>query len=136
MIFSKVPPPTDEAWTLETTEAVSVLKRKKNWSAPGPEKLVNFWWKRAHALHEGVAWSFETITRNDHEYPSWFAEGKTTLIQKPGEFTSDNQRPITCLNTCYKWFTSCLLGPTDQHVGEHGLMEGSQRVLRRAVVER
>ena len=74
-----------------------------------------------------MARSFEAITRSDHEYPSWFAEGKTTLIPKPGEFTSDNQRPITCLNTCYKWFTSCLLGPTDQHVGEHGLMEGSQR---------
>ena len=33
-IFTKVPPPTDEDWTLETTEAVGVLKRKKNWSAP------------------------------------------------------------------------------------------------------
>ena len=126
-ILSKVPPPMDEAWTLETTEAVSVLKRKKNWSASGPDKLVNFWWKRAHALHEGVAWSFKAISRSDHEYPSWFAEGKTTLIPKPGEFTSDNQRPITCLNTSYKWFTSCLLGPTDQHVEEDGLMEGSQR---------
>ena len=126
-IFSKVPPSMDEAWTLETAEAVSVLKRKKNWSASGPDKLVNFWWKRAHALHEGVARSFEAFTGSDHEYPSWFAEGKTTLIPKPGEFTSNNQRPITCLNTSYKWFTSCLLGPTDQHIEEHGLMEGSQR---------
>ena len=102
-----------------------MLKRKKNWSAPGPDRLVNFWWK--HALHEGVARSFEAISRIDDEYPSWFAEGKTSLIPKPGEFTSDNQRPITCLNTSYKWFTSCLLGPTDQHLEEHGLMEGSQR---------
>ena len=125
-IFSKFPPPTDEAWTLETAEAVGVLKRK-NWSAPGPDRLVNFWWKRAHALHEGVARSFEAISRTDHEYPSCFAEGKTSLIPKPGEFTSDNQRPIACLNTSYKWFTLCLLDPTDQHLKEHGLMEGSQR---------
>lgn len=40
---------------------------------------------------------------------------------------SDKQRPIACLNTSYKWFTSCLLDPTDQHLEEHGLMEGSQR---------
>ena len=82
-IVSKVPPPTDGAWTLETAEAASVLRRKKNWSAPDPDKLVNFLWKRAHALHEGVAWSFEAITRSDHEYPSWFAEEKRTLIPKP-----------------------------------------------------
>ena len=105
---------------LETAEVVGVLKRKKNRSAPGPDGLVNFWWKRAHALHEGVARSFEAISRTDDEYPSWFAEGKTSLIPKPGEFISDNQRPITCLNTSYKWFTSCLLSPTDQHLEELG----------------
>ena len=33
-IVTKVPPPTDEDWTLETAEAVGALKRKKNWSAP------------------------------------------------------------------------------------------------------
>ena len=82
-IFTNVPPPTDEDWTLETAEAVGMLKRKKNWSAPGPDRLVNFWWKRAHALHEGVARSFEAISRTDDEYPSWFAEGKISLIPKP-----------------------------------------------------
>ena len=51
-IFSIVSPQTDEAWILETAEALSVLKRKKNWSVPGPDKMVNFCWKRAHALHE------------------------------------------------------------------------------------
>ena len=59
-IFSKVPLPTDEDWTLETAKAVGVLKRKKHWSAPGLDRLVNFWWKRVHALHEGVARSFES----------------------------------------------------------------------------
>ena len=81
---SKVPPPTDEDWTLETAEAVGVLKRKKNWSAPGPDRLVNFWLKRVHVLHEGVPWSFEAISRSDDEYPSWFAEGKNITHTKTG----------------------------------------------------
>ena len=96
-ILNKVPPPTEEDWTLETAETVGVLKRKKNWSSPGPDRLVNFWWKRVYALHEGVAWSFEAISRSDDDYPSWFAEGRTSLIPKPGEFTIDNQRLITCV---------------------------------------
>ena len=53
--------------------------------------------------------------------------GKTSLIPKPGEFSSNNQRPITCLNTVYKWFTACLLVPIDEHLEEHGLMEAEQR---------
>ena len=67
---SLVPPPTDEDWTLETAEAVGVLNRKKNWSAPGPDRLVNFWWKRAHALHEGVARSFHpgSLKEKRHQY--------------------------------------------------------------------
>ena len=43
-----------------------------------------------------------------------------------GRIFSDNQRPLTCLNTVYKWFTACLLAPMDKHLEEHGLMEAKQ----------
>ena len=62
-----------------------------------------------------------------NDFPIWFVGGKTSLIPKPGEFSSNNQRPITCLNTVYKWFTACLLVPMDEHMEEHGLMEAEQR---------
>ena len=78
----------------------------------------------------GVATAFQAISSIDGEYPLWFSEGKTSLIPKPGEFTSDNQRPITCLNTMYKWYTSCLLVPTDKHLDDYDLMEGAQRAAR------
>ena len=107
-----------------------VLGRKKNWSAPGPDRLANFWWKHAYALHEGVVSSFQAISEYEEDFPAWFSEGKTSLIPKTGKFTSDNQRPITCLNTMYKWFTSCLLVPTDKHLDEYDLMEGAQRGAR------
>ena len=101
--------------------------KKRNWSAPSPERRVNYWWKRAHSLNEGVAECFRAISKSTACYHMWFSEEETALIPKPGGFVSENQRPITCLNTGYKWFTSCLLGPMDRHLGEYDLMERQQR---------
>ena len=115
---------------MDPVVAAKVLAKKKNWSAPGPDRLANFWWKRAESLHVGVATAFQAILSIDGEYPLWFSEGKTSLIPKPRGFTSDNQRPITCLNTMYKWYTSCLLVPTDKHLDDYDLMEGAQRGAR------
>ena len=115
-INSQVPAPPDENDVeLDSLKAVGVLKRKKNWSAPGPDKLINYWWKQAIALHDGVTRAFKTIMLNNYDFPLWFTGGRTTLIPKPGSFTSDNQRSVTCLNTIYKWFTSCLLEPMNHH---------------------
>ena len=94
-----VPPPSNDNFVLESTEVVKTIMKKRNWSAPGPDRIANYWWKKAHALHEGVTKSFQSIGQSPSEYSMWFAEGKTTLIPKPGEFSSSNQRPITCLNT-------------------------------------
>ena len=116
-IWRQVPPPEEEDWVLETSEAVAVIKKKKNWSAPGPDRIANFWWKRATTLHQGMTTAFQAITGCEESYPSWFCTGKTSLIPKPGEFCSANQRPITCLNTLCKWFTSCTLGPMGSALG-------------------
>ena len=123
-IASRVPPPSEEKWDLDPTIAAKIMRKKRNFSAPG---LVNFWWKRATSLHNEVTQAFMAISKIDGEYPQWFAEGKTSLLPKPGEFSSENQRPITCLNDLYKWFTSCVQGPMDDHLGEHELMENEQR---------
>ena len=42
-IQSRVPPPTEEDWDLDPVVAGKVLAKKKNWSAPGPDRLANFW---------------------------------------------------------------------------------------------
>ena len=115
-IYSRVPPPVENTWKLDTMEATKVLARKKNWSAPGPDKLTDFWWKKAKVLHKGVAMSFQTIANTNMEYPAWFSEGKATLLPKAGYFTIDNQRPITFLNTLYMGFTLYLLGPMNEHL--------------------
>ena len=115
---------------MDEKNVAKVLTKKKNQSAPGPDRLANVWWKRVHSLHKGVATAFQANSRGDEEYPQWFSQGKTSLIPKPGKFSSDNQRPITCLSTIYKWHTSCLLAPTDRHLNHYELMEGAQRGAR------
>ena len=54
-VYSRVPPPSENTWKLDTTEATKVLARKKNWSAQGPDRVTNFWRKKSKVLHEGVA---------------------------------------------------------------------------------
>ena len=98
-----------------------------NWSAPGPGRIVIFWWNRANCLHVGIFRAFQVIARSDRDVPLWFTEARTSLIPKPGEFSSKNKRPIICLNTVYKGFTSCLLAPVNSHLEDYDLMEGEQR---------
>ena len=89
-INSRVAAPTDEQFLLTKEEAVNAIRKKRNWSAPGPVRITNYWWKKAYSLHEGVSNAFMNIVQHDREYPLWFAEGKTSLIPKAGEFSSEN----------------------------------------------
>ena len=58
--------------------------------------------------------------------PCGFPDRKTSLLPKLGELSKDNQRPITCLNTLNKWYTSCLLVDASHHPLSFGLMQGDQ----------
>ena len=99
--------PTD-GWNLNAEQVTKIINTKKKRSAP--VRIVNFWWKKATILHKEIATCFQaTAQLEDLQFPLWFSEGKTTLIPKPGEFRSDNQRPTTRLDNLYKWYTSCLL---------------------------
>ena len=42
---------------------------------------------------------FQSIANTREKYPEWVAGGRTTLILKPGPFSSENQRLVACLNT-------------------------------------
>ena len=49
------------------------------------------------------------------------------LIPKDGEWSVANQRPITCLNNMYKWFTSIIKMKSDEHLKLYKLMQVDQR---------
>ena len=78
-IAKKVPPPSDESWGLHTTQAVKILSKKRNWSAPGPDKHVNYWWKRVQVLHVGVAKAFVSMERLDLYQSLWNSQVKISV---------------------------------------------------------
>ena len=67
---------------LEVAEAVNVLSKKRNWTAPGPDKTTNVCWKRASTLHKGVVKSFNEVCKSDEDWPEWFSEGKPPSFRK------------------------------------------------------
>ena len=116
-IKNSVPEPRKDEFTLGATSTRKVVKKKKKYcSDPGPDKFSNFWWKKGDTLKEGVSKSIQSIANKPQDIPWWFTGGKTTLIPKPGQSSSGNRRPITCLNTIYKWFISCLLKQVNHHL--------------------
>ena len=80
-----------------------------------------------NCLHSGITTALQAIALEDQDIPLWFTGGKTSLIPKLGDFPSEKHTPITCLSTIYKWFTSSLLKPINDHLNEYDLMEGEQR---------
>ena len=83
-INQRVPAPfSEDTFILERVKAVKVVRKKRNWSAPGPDRITNVWWKRARSLQEGVVKTFKAMTQGAQEYPLWFSGGKTSLIPKP-----------------------------------------------------
>ena len=90
-------------------EIKQVIGKKRNWSGAGRDKIRNYWWKKLTVLYEQIAEAYENITDDVREIDiEWLVMGGTELIPKEGDWSAANQRPITLLNTCYKWLTSVL----------------------------
>ena len=66
---------------------------------------------------------------NNHmcEVEKWYCCGRTVLLEKPGEWSFSNTRPITCTNNMYKWFTSLLLIFFNRHKEKFSIMQMDQR---------
>ena len=43
VMASRVPSPSEEGWNLDPTMAAKITRKKRNFSAPGSDRLVIFW---------------------------------------------------------------------------------------------
>ena len=88
---------------------ISEIKKKKNWTAPGVDRIQNFWWKTFRPAQKALKKVFEQIRDNNRLIPTWWPLGRTVLTTKSKDLNDEkNYRPITCLSTSYKLLTALL----------------------------
>ena len=79
----------EQQWEEITEEEIrKALNGTKNFSAPGPDGINNFWWKKFTSVHRRLARVFNGWLSEGLNIPQWFVEGKTILIPKKGDFVT------------------------------------------------
>ena len=101
--------------TLEDLE--KIIKKRKNWSAPGLDGIHNFWLKRFSSTWEPMLNAMKEWLNDPEKLSDWLLLGRTVLIPKTERVDKvEEYRPITCLNTVYKIFTGLVGNYIKQHV--------------------
>ena len=106
----------------------SRLRKGKNFTSPGPDRITNFWMKQITALHSLYVAAFNRILSGEETAPSWLTEGSTTLLPKSAETHLPNKfRPICCLPTAYKLLTGIISDRLYEHLDRNGLLSEQQK---------
>jgi len=104
-----------------------VIKKKKNWTAPGIDGIENFWWKIFTSTWQPLSEAMNSWIEDQSKIPEWLAIGRTVLIPKAIDLSSEKDyRPITCLNTSYKIFTGVLGKYMKQHAVLNNVWDRNQ----------
>ena len=123
----------EEKLCLDEARFRKILKKAKSWSAPGPDGIVNFWWKVFPEAERALRLVTEEMLNATTPFPDWLVTGRTILIPKKGEAKDPgNYRPIACLNTQYKFATAVLADSLAAFVEANDLLPKEQRALRKA----
>ena len=87
-----------------------------NNKAPGPDLIVPFWIKKLISLHSHIQSLLRESYNGVLELPDWLITSRTILTAKNTDtHLEKNYRPITCLNTTYKLYTSILNDLLNDH---------------------
>ncbi|XP_030762684.1 uncharacterized protein LOC115887411 [Sitophilus oryzae] len=108
---------------IRTDDITHGLKTIKNWAAPGPDGIHNFWWKQITSSHNALARQFSESLIKPACIPEFFTRGITIMLPKTGDLQEPkNYRPITCLPTAYKILTSIMTKKIGEYVSQHQIM--------------
>ena len=78
-------------------------------------------------MHELLGRVLEQFINRQIAIPNWFTGGRTVMLNKDGEESAANKRPITCLNTMYKLFTKIIGTFLINHNMKYDLIQLDQR---------
>ena len=68
--------PADELIDIEEKDIYVSIRKKRQWSSPGNDKITIYWLKTLSTTHKGLAEAVRKITNNDMPLPDWLVEGK------------------------------------------------------------
>ena len=121
--------PDNEKLTVPITDhkVYQYFKSKRNWAAPGNDKITNFWLKKITSTHDKLAKTINRFINDGIHIPRWLVEGRTVLIPKTENPGAADHRPITCLNTMYKLIMSIVNSELQHHESIHKYMQLDQR---------
>lgn len=103
------------------------FKSKRNWVAPGKDKITNFLLKKITSIHDKLAITINRFINDGMQIPRWLVEERTVLIPKTENPGAADHWPITCLNTMYKLITSIVNSELQHHESIHKYMQLDQR---------
>ena len=121
-----------EDYKITLDELKQAVKNTMNWKSPGPDHIHNFWWKYLTSVHPHITTAFNKLLNDPNSVPPFLAKGITYLIPKSKETQlPKNYRPITCLNTIYKLFTSIIATKIYTHVETYSIVTDQQKGCRK-----
>ena len=100
--------PTSSNFRFLTEAFTKCVKKKKNWSSPGNDKICNFWIKNFTSFHAMLCRVLNELIQRDAEFPTWLPGPRTVMIKKQENLAPQDHRLITCLNNIYKLVTSVI----------------------------
>ena len=84
--FEKIVPEiNNDDIILDSKVCFKGIQKKKNWSAPGPDYIVNFWWKKLKSTIKISTFLYKSIVNQGLGIDEWYCRGMTVLIPKEDE---------------------------------------------------
>ena len=80
LIKSKVKP-TSSNFRFLTEAFTKCVKKKKNWSSPGNDKICNFWIKNFTSCHAMLCTALNELIQRDAKFPTWLPGPRTVMIK-------------------------------------------------------
>ena len=118
---------TQKEYFVTMNELKSALRRMPDNKSPGTDLITSFWIKNLHSLHENLLSELKLIYSGDNSIPEWLATSRTTLVPKNKEsHLPNNFRPIACLNSTYKLYTSILNQFLEEHCTTNNILAFEQ----------
>jgi hypothetical protein len=112
-----------------------LVKKRKNWTSPGPDGVQNYWIKKISVLWRQQVEFIANIQEGNTLIDAWMGEGRTVLIPKTNDRSKvEKYRPITCLNALYKLMTAVIANDIQEYLIENSLWDMQQKGTRKGIL--